>query len=318
MKFLFEAWKKIDVAVLNGVSIVMTHGQECHSLSPLGGTLHVQEVPQLSNCTHEEADTRMFLHAIFVANTCDSNIVIRSPDTDVLVIGIALESDIASSRLYFHTGRDENVRTIDLHAIRQHLGDDITNALIGLHCFTGCDSVSAIYGKGKAKPLKLVRQNPTFCSAFQALGESFIVSEEMVTALEAFVCALYGQKGCLQVNEARYVLFSSASREENSMPPNRDSLFKHVQRANFQAAIYKRSLAQRPSIPSPVGQGWKMEDNALRIDWMDMQAAQQSILELTSCSCKKSKCRADKADNNCCVSFGLLCTELCTCSNIGK
>ena len=41
MKFLFETWKKIDVGVQKGVSIVMAHGQECHSLSPLGGTLQV-------------------------------------------------------------------------------------------------------------------------------------------------------------------------------------------------------------------------------------------------------------------------------------
>ncbi|CAB4024925.1 Hypothetical predicted protein [Paramuricea clavata] len=133
----------------------------------------------------------MFLHASYVGCTCDSNILIRSPDTHVFVIGVALESGIASSRLYFHTGRDENVRTIDLHVIRQHLRDDITNARIGLHCFTSCDSVSAIYGKGKAKPLKFVQQNPTFCSAFQALGENFTVSEEMVNSLEAFICALY-------------------------------------------------------------------------------------------------------------------------------
>ena len=141
----------------------------------------MQEVPQLSTFTHEEADTRMFLHASYVANTCDRNIIVRSPDTDVFVIGTALASNIASSRLYFHTGKDNNVRTIDLHAIRQYLGDDITNPLIGLHCFTGCDSVSAIYGKGKAKLLKLVRQNLAFCSAFQTLGESFSVSEEILS-----------------------------------------------------------------------------------------------------------------------------------------
>ena len=58
-----------------------------------------------------------------------------------------------------------------------------------------------------------------------------------------------------------------------------------------------------------------MDNNVLGIDWMDMQPAQESILELSSCTCKKSKCRADKADDNCCLSLGFPCTELCTCNN---
>ena len=61
------------------------------------------------------------------------------------------------------------------------------------------------------------------------------------------------------------------------MPLNRDSLHKHIQRANFQAAIYKRCLQQHADILSPVGHEWKMDNNALGIDWMD------SILELSSC-----------------------------------
>ena len=99
------------------------------------------------------------------------------------------------------------------------------------------------------------------------------------------------------------------------MPPNRDSLHKHIQRANFQAAIYKRCLQQDPDIPSPVGHWWKMNNNALGIDWMDMQPAQESILELSSCTCKKSRCRASKADDNCLLSLGFPCTKLCTCKN---
>ena len=172
--------------------------------------------PAVKMYTHEEADTKMFMHASYIANTCDSSIAIKSPDTDVFVIGIALESSIESSRLYFHTGRGGNVRTIHLHAIKQHLGDSVSNALIGLHCFTSCDSISAFYGKGKTKPFKLVLQNPRFCSAFHLLGESFTVSEEMVTALEAFVCSLYGQQDCNHASQQSplcTVLYSQLGRK---------------------------------------------------------------------------------------------------------
>ena len=166
------------------------------------------------------------------------------------------------------------------------------------------------------KPFKLVQQDPVSCSAFQLLGETFAVSEDTVVTIEAFVCSLYGQKDCSKVNEARYILFFTANQEENTMPPNKDSLLKHIQRANFQSAIYKRSLQQRPDIPSPVDYGWKLHDNELEIDWMNMQPAQESILELSTCTCKKSKCEVvGHASNNCCVFWGIPCTELCTCKN---
>ena len=71
-----------------------------------------------------------------------------SPDTDVFINGIALQA-LIPARLYFHTGKATNVRTIDLQAIHDCIRVDISKALIGLHCFTGCDSVSAFYGKGE-------------------------------------------------------------------------------------------------------------------------------------------------------------------------
>ena len=196
VKFLFETWKKLDAAVLKGITVLLAHGEQCHSIKPLNGIVNVQELAQLSNCTHKEADTRMFMHASYIANTCDNSFVIKSPDTDVFVIGIALESSIGSSRLYFHTGRGENVRTIHLHAIKQQLGDAVTNALIDLHA--SLVVIPSVHFTAKARPshLNLYGKIQHFFSAFQLLGESFTVSEEMVTALGAFVCSLYGQQDC--------------------------------------------------------------------------------------------------------------------------
>ena len=82
-------------------------------------------------------------------------------------------------------------------------------------------------------------------------------------------------------------MFPVSGQAENVMPPNRDALYKH----------FKRCMEQHPDIPSPVGNGWNMEDdNNLGIDWLDMEPAEQSILELTACSCKKSKCKLGEAN----------------------
>ena len=45
-------------------------------------------VLELSNCEHEEADTRLMHHAAHVTNYGHETIVIKSPDPDVFILGL--------------------------------------------------------------------------------------------------------------------------------------------------------------------------------------------------------------------------------------
>ena len=58
-------------------------------------------------------------------------------------------------------------------------------------------------------------------------------------------------------------------------------LVKHVQRANYQAEIW-RCLEQDPHVPSPIGRGWKMarEDESEQVvHWMEGQPAPDDVLD---------------------------------------
>ncbi|XP_071812536.1 uncharacterized protein [Apostichopus japonicus] len=312
VNFLFDSWSTYGEEDLKGISVYIAHAEQCHLITASNGTTNIQEVPEL-HCTHEEADTRMLLHAKYASDMGSKDIVIKSPDTDVFIIGIAMSPKLESSKLYFNTGKEEKNRTISLQAIQLDLGEETTKVMIGLHCFTGCDSTSSFYGKGKTRPLKLILDNERYRQAFQALGEAFTLTDDVISTLEDFVCKLYNMQEHSSVNDARYALFSMATRQEDIMPPNRDALLKHSQRANYQAAIWKRGFESHPDIPSPVGHGWKLVEGNLAIDWMDLQPAQQSIMELTRCTCNKSKCQG--TDEGCCAALGLRCTELCGCKN---
>lgn len=57
-----------------------------------------------------------------------------------------------------------------------------------------------------------------------------------------------------------------------------------------------------------------MDGNDLVIDWMDLAPAPDSVLELAFCKCKKSKCILGKADEQCRVNRGLVCTDLYQCN----
>ena len=87
-------------------------------------------------------------------------------------------------------------------------------------------------------------------SALQHLGESFELAEEVCTKLEKFVCQLYG-KASGDVNDLRHKLFCTKSLQSDQLPPTRDALRKHIRLANYQAAIWKRSLESHPEIPNP-------------------------------------------------------------------
>ena len=61
--------------------VITTYGQDVRCTSP-------GETASLSPCTHEEADTRMFLHAADAVQQGDRKILLRTVDTDVLLLAV--------------------------------------------------------------------------------------------------------------------------------------------------------------------------------------------------------------------------------------
>ena len=94
-------------------------------------------------CDHEEADTRMILHTMHASQSY-RNIIIKSPDTDVLLI--ALNACLsADADILFETGIGTGKRIVSLNKIRHCLGDQWCCSLIGLHASTGLFHYSNSY-----------------------------------------------------------------------------------------------------------------------------------------------------------------------------
>ena len=91
----------------------------------------------------------------------------------------------------------------------------------------------------------------------------------------------------------------------------------HAVRANYQAAIWRRSLISKPWIQNPVDStGWMLdEEGQLTINWMAGPMAPDAVLEFLSCKCIR-KCELKSCQ---CMMNGLKCTEACklqTCENM--
>ncbi|XP_028415026.1 uncharacterized protein LOC114538109 [Dendronephthya gigantea] len=307
--FLVEEWKKAPLSRLGSVEFFVTKQEKCIKIHSAGdaGVVVAEEISELE-CDHEEADTRMFVHAHHAAESVDT-VVIKSPDTDVFVIAIASQPTI-DAKLIFDTGTGNNQRRIDINEVAAYFGTLWCKAIIGFHIFTGSDSTSAFFGKGKVRAFKVARNSVEFSEAFATLGEDVNIPENLGKILEKYVCYLYGQDKAKSINDARYTMFKFGKCTEESLPPNSDSLHQHILRANFESYVRKHATIPILASPSPVGYGWKLEEGELQIVWGTQPPAPESILEYVDCKCKKG-CTTNRCS---CHKSGLKCTELCQCN----
>ena len=137
-------------------------------------------------------------------------------------------------------------------------------ALFGIHDFTSCDSTSASEGKGKVKGIRLLQKKENYQRVFSRLGDEWDISNDLLSVLSEFTCALYGKLGMANVNEVRYcrVVEVRGSNEDesprrlknfdtSSIPPSQGCLNEHSKRDNFQAVIWKRDYFPEYDMPAP-------------------------------------------------------------------
>ena len=251
--FLVNEWKKAlyREKLQNGKILYVTVDDKCYKITSRGSV----EISALQ-CHQEEADGRLLLHAVHAARECEA-VVICSEDTDVFIMCLAFHDKVGAA-LFQKCGTKTRRRVVDIRKVAATIGIDVCRALIGLHAYTGCDTVSTFAGKGKVKALKLLTSNKEHQYTFFKLGQEWDLSGDLMDKLEAFTCLLYASKAsATKVNDLRYHLFCAKKGEieNHQLPPCKDCLVNHALRANYQAGIWRRCLEQNPQVPSPVGRG---------------------------------------------------------------
>ena len=114
--------------------------------------------PELT-CKHEVVGIHMLLHAKQISKSNSRNTIIYRPNTDVLRIEIAA-SNQTDANLLIRTGKKNTARIFSIPNVKKIVYTHLfLNALLGLHVFTGWDTVSAFFDKGKVKLLKLMMKN---------------------------------------------------------------------------------------------------------------------------------------------------------------
>ncbi len=270
-------------------------------------------------CNHEEADTRLIFHAKQMSQSFEK-IVIHTPDTDVLLIALGLGVNI-DCKLFMKTGVKNKARIISLEGIRESLKarygiedtEEASKALLGLHGFTGCDTISSFAGKGKVQPVKTMMKDHRHINLFATFGSSPELTEDQFQQIQTFVCDLYGHHDD-DINTVRYKMYAAkhGHLDPKSIPPCADSLRQHSMRASYQVYIWRKSLESHPVIPSPVEFGWdEDEEGNLVISWNNVNPAPDEVLEMMFCTCPR-KCERGSCP---CADNSLKCTDACTNQN---
>lgn len=165
IQFLATEWRKEDYRTkLQEKTMMLAWDEECWRLTRNGST----KLEELCS-NQEEADTRMFLHVKQAESHGHGSAVIISEDTDVFVLAVYIAS-FSSIEIYQKRGTQGKCRYVNISAISNLLGTCLSKCLLGLHAYTGCDTISSFSGKGKIKAWKLIQKEEKHRESFLSIG----------------------------------------------------------------------------------------------------------------------------------------------------
>ena len=231
--------------------LVVAWGKECEATHKDMG--HLQS-------DHEEANTKIILHAVDATADGATDLTIHSPDTAVLVLAIRRSSEMCLNTS-FVTGRGTSHRS-KLQPIAEALGPEKTAALPAFHAITGADNTGSFSGKGKVSCWKaFLEADDSVLNAPAKLGREEQPGTDIKVRIERFVCQLYlPRTDITTVKKLRRLLFRKRQAESDKLPPTQAALHQAILRAHFQLLVWNKDTEPKPVLPSPSDYEWAMEN----------------------------------------------------------
>ena len=191
-------------------------------------TWHIDkgEITNIFKCNHEEADTRVILHA----SLSSDNIIVVASDTDVLVLMINAFAKLQPTKdwqmLY------ESSSYTSIRHIQNKLGMTICTLLPQLHGLTGCDATSFFFKVGKVSPFNKVLKNIENFQLISALGVNTIYVEDCKRFIQIVMYA--GDNKETYVDTHIQLFKQQRTKATMRIPPDADSAKQAIHRVHHQ------------------------------------------------------------------------------------
>ena len=208
-------------------------------------------------CNQSEADTIMFsIYSAIRSHGLADHVVLDMNDTDCYVQAAAI-SNMLPGVLAIR-------RKQQFITARELCPPAIAKIIVQLHALTGNDSNNGFFGHGKRSIFDKVVKNPKYQKLLYDVGKDIPLTDSVLEQMKRFVIrAVYGDMKSYTIREARAVKWKSLKKKSTlRICPDDDSLKFLCERGNYLAYI-----GLHPEIkdhPSPVGNGWAVQDGSLR------------------------------------------------------
>lgn len=258
---------------------------------------------EIFSCQAEADADRLIIETAI--NLQSENIVVVSEDVDVLVLLTALSP--IDREIYFRKppkGKipqkvysSKSIETI-LPKCKEHI--------LFLHAFTGCDTTSAFFQRGKNVFANNFEKRLDLQNAATIFKNECKDVDDILKAGVTCTLALYGAPQKIKdLNTLRYNSFLKATGKNTcvklpSLPPTVDAAFGHFKRVYLQIQTW----LGREILPEEWG--WKYECGILMPQTMTQPPAPDALIKMIFCTCKTG-CGASCG----CRKSGLHCTVAC-------
>ena len=237
------------------------------------------------------------------------NVVIVSEDIDVLVILTALVNE--DREIYFlKPARGKVQQKIFSSKSLEKSFPKYKEHILFLHAFTGCDTTSAFFNKGKIKFAKNFEKRHDLHESAKVFKNVNEDSNNIFQAGVACILGLYGAPGKIKdLNTLRFNSFIKGTAKKtsvllSSLPPTADAAFEHLKRVYLQIQIWLGNLDIKNA--DIKNWGWKYFNNMLIPITINQLPAPDTLLQMLFCNCKKG-CEAACG----CRKSGLYCSVAC-------
>lgn len=192
-----------------------------------------------------DADALTVAAALQLAENDSLNVAVAASDTDILAMLIQRREP--SQKLWFFapgtSGRAGKAHNIE--EVQKRLGR-VKSVILFAHAFTGCDTTSAIFNKGKASLLKILQGNEELCKEIEVFSQPDADVEKIVSCGEKVLLALYPSRGvkCNTLNELRFALYNKLAATQKldgelqlkTLPPTSAAARQHSLRTYLQVS----------------------------------------------------------------------------------